>query len=71
MNMKRIIGMLMLLIGAPSLAQAEPLMAGISDQWLLIYILAGGVIMLFACIIALTYMLYKSIPLLVEKQQKR
>ncbi len=67
---RSLIGAVALTLGSPAVATAKPLIEGVSDEWLLISILIGGVIMLFACIIALTYMLYKSVPILVEKQQK-
>lgn len=68
LSKKSILGVLLLTLGSPVVANAEPLLAPLSDKWLLISILGGGVLMLFACILALTYLLYKSVPILVEKQ---
>ena len=66
---RSIIGALLLVAANPSLATAKPLFTGIPDEWVLISVLGCGVLMLFACILALTYMLYKAVPSLVAQQQ--
>ena len=62
--------MLALLLSSQPALAAESLIYGISDEWVLIGVLAGGVLILFCCILALAFMLYKAVPMLVERDRK-
>ena len=59
--------MLALLLSSQPAQAAEQLIYGVADEWVLIGVLAGGVLILFCCILALAFMLYKAVPMLVER----
>jgi hypothetical protein len=64
-----IIGMLLLLLSNTPAFAAEELVPGISNEWVLIGLLSGGVFILFSCILALAFMLYKAVPMLVARNK--
>lgn len=54
----------------PALA-ADELMTGVSNEWVLISLLGGGILLLFICIMALAFMLYKAVPILVNSKSNK
>lgn len=65
----KILGMLLaLLVAQPAWAASDELIYGMSNEVALLGIVGGAVFILFACILTLAYMLYQSIPAIMQKR---
>jgi hypothetical protein len=67
----RILGMLALILAAAPAQAADELFPGISNEWVLLGAVGTVVLVLFACILTLTYMLYKAVPTLLRRRAEQ
>jgi len=66
-TLSKLIGMVaLILLSIPSQA-ANELIYGVKNEYTLMGFLGGGVFLLFSCILALIFLLYKVLPMLLKK----